>query len=285
MNKLKIKGKISENMAEVYDTLFSSSQTKKLIQELQLSDKFIQENYTLLLYFSEQNACCEHCHGIKDCLKQNRGMKYQLQLKNQELVESFAYCSYFADYYQMEENLLYTSYKKEDILLPKKNFIKEHVNDLKNYPFLASFLIQCAQNQPKGFYFYCEDAKYRKNIFCSLLENQLLKKYRCCIIKTSSFLRDLKDSFKDKEHYDLILNQVFNADVLILDDFGGEVISSWSRDEILTMILSYRLDKDLLCIFGSDYPLHQLPLLYVLNNDKMKADKFIRKIEQCIQNR
>ena len=98
----------------------------------------------------------------------------------------------------------------------------------------------------------------------------------------SSFIRQIKLLFKDSDNYSKLLNTVMNCDVLIIDGLGDETISAWSRDEILFNILSYRYDNELVSIFGSDYPLKQLKLVYTTKNDAIKAEKLEKIIKQFL---
>jgi len=63
---------------------------------------------------------------------------------------------------------------------------------------------------------------------------------------------------------------------------GGESVTAWSRDEILLPLLNHRLDQNLTTIFISEFAIEQLPLLYTLQNDELKAKKFISKIKESI---
>ena len=79
-----------------------------------------------------------------------------------------------------------------------------------------------------------------------------------------------------------LLNKFYNAQIVILDDVGGESVTAWSRDEILLPLLNHRLDQNLTTIFISEFAIEQLPLLYTLQNDELKAKKFISKIKESI---
>ncbi|MFV0556907.1 MAG: primosomal protein DnaI [Lactovum sp.] len=54
------------------------------------------------------------------------------------------------------------------------------------------------------------------------------------------------------------LDEVKKADLLILDDIGGEVNNSWARDSILQVILQYRMDNKLPTFFTSNYSMKEL---------------------------
>ena len=78
--------------------------------------------------------------------------------------------------------------------------------------------------------------------------------------------------------------KVKEVDVLVLDNLGDEKISEWTRDDIISGILDYRIKNDLLTYITSSYTLDELAKLYDVsktNSDvgKIKAGKFIEKIK------
>ena len=287
MKKLDLKIKNDEKLTEAYDLIYSNNEVKEIIKNLKMTDREIKENYELLLYMIEQNSPCINCKGINDCKKIQRGYKYSLFRDMYGIVnESFVQCDYYKDYYKLETNLLYSSINKDDIIFQKGNFIKDNIEKVaeqKAEPLI--FYINDLKENKKdtlGYYFESDDSKFRKNIFASLLQRYLLINFKCVYLKMSSFIRQIKLLFKDSDNYSKLLNTVMNCDVLIIDGLGDETISAWSRDEILFNILSYRYDNELVSIFGSDYPLKQLKLVYTTKNDAIKAEKLEKKIKQFL---
>ena len=67
-----------------------------------------------------------------------------------------------------------------------------------------------------------------------------------------SFTIDVKNGIKDgsvKEQIDAVKE----AEVLVLDDIGAEQFSSWIRDDVLQVILQYRMIEELPTFFTSNY--------------------------------
>ena len=64
----------------------------------------------------------------------------------------------------------------------------------------------------------------------------------------------------------------------------NEKISEWTRDDIISGILDYRIKNDLLTYITSSYTLEELTSLYDVsktNNEvgKIKANKFVERID------
>lgn len=67
-----------------------------------------------------------------------------------------------------------------------------------------------------------------------------------------SFAIDVKNAISNgsvKEEIDAVKN----VPVLILDDIGAEQATSWVRDEVLQVILQYRMLEELPTFFTSNY--------------------------------
>ena len=78
------------------------------------------------------------------------------------------------------------------------------------------------------------------------------KKVATTIIHYPSFTIDVKNGIKDgsvKEQIDAVKE----AEVLVLDDIGAEQFSSWIRDDVLQVILQYRMIEELPTFFTSNY--------------------------------
>ncbi|WOO87605.1 ATP-binding protein [Mollicutes bacterium LVI A0039] len=78
----------------------------------------------------------------------------------------------------------------------------------------------------------------------------------------------------ERESYQMI-NQVKHAKYLIIDDLGQETITSFSRDDILNPIITYRMEKGLNTIITSNYELGELNDLYTLRPIESKKVKSI----------
>ena len=97
-------------------------------------------------------------------------------------------------------------------------------------------------------------------------------------------LRTLKESFYDD--FGLIMNDLKNADILLLDDIGAESVSEWSRDEILGTILQYRMDAKKTTFFTSNLTIEELEQhLSITKNgvNIVKSRRIIERIKQLTE--
>lgn len=76
------------------------------------------------------------------------------------------------------------------------------------------------------------------------------------------------------------LNKVKEADVLIIDDIGAEANSAWLRDEVLTVILEYRMKEQLPTFFTSNFSMANLEQHFQETRDVTETVKAQRLMER-----
>lgn len=88
-----------------------------------------------------------------------------------------------------------------------------------------------------------------KTYFLSALANELGKKgLSVLLIYFPDLCREMKQMQFDP-NLEILINELKTVDVLMLDDLGGEVLTSFVRDEVLGPVLNYRMsDKKALFI-------------------------------------
>ena len=84
-----------------------------------------------------------------------------------------------------------------------------------------------------------------------------------------------------------MISKLKSAEILMLDDIGGESYSAWVRDEILGPILQHRLLDDMPTFFSSNASIKELGK-YFQNSDsnmeKMKAFRILTRIKELTEN-
>ena len=115
----------------------------------------------------------------------------------------------------------------------------------------------------------------------NILRDGLKKKgYKCVNVYYPVLLLTLKESFN--EDFNTKFNTLLDADILLIDDIGAENNTSWSRDEILGIILQYRMDNNKTTFFTSNLNLEELEEHLKIanqNSDKVKARRIIERIK------
>lgn len=110
----------------------------------------------------------------------------------------------------------------------------------------------------KGLYLY-GDFGVGKSFMVASLAHDLSEKrgVSSTLLHYPSFVIDVKNAIGDGNVKNLV-DEIKQAEVLILDDIGAEQSTPWVRDEILQVILQYRMQEDLPTFFTSNFNFEDL---------------------------
>ena len=114
------------------------------------------------------------------------------------------------------------------------------------------------EEKPKGLYIY-GNFGIGKSYLMAYLANLLSKTHlqSTTMLHYTTFVVDIKNAIKDgyvKERID----EIKLAQVLVLDDIGAEQHSPWVRDDVLQVILQYRMQENLPTFFTSNFSFDDL---------------------------
>lgn len=97
-----------------------------------------------------------------------------------------------------------------------------------------------------------------KSFLLGALANQLAQEgFSSTLVHFPSFVVEMKQSIATDTTADK-LNTVKKAPILMIDDIGADSMSSWVRDDLLGVILQYRMQEQLPTFFSSNFSMQQL---------------------------
>lgn len=145
---------------------------------------------------------------------------------------------------------------------------------------VQEFLNNFPKTYIKGFYLSGPYGSGKSYLLSALAAELLRRGSEVIFTFVPDLIRSLKaDISTGKLEYRI--NLLKRADVLILDDFGGENITPWFRDEILLPIIQYRLSASLPVFISSNITRGQLPESLKGNNpdaDMFKVARLVKRI-------
>lgn len=144
--------------------------------------------------------------------------------------------------------------------LKKASLAQVDLDDLGRLPIfekLLAFVEQYPAIQ-KGLYLY-GDFGVGKSFMVAALAHDLSEKrgVSSTLLHYPSFVIDVKNAIGDGNVKTLV-DEIKLSEVLILDDIGAEQSTPWVRDEILQVILQYRMQEDLPTFFTSNFNFEDL---------------------------
>lgn len=98
-----------------------------------------------------------------------------------------------------------------------------------------------------------------------------------------SFAVEMRNSIKDNNTGQK-LDAVKKAPILMLDDIGADAMSTWVRDDILGVILEYRMQEELPTFFSSNFSMDELEHNHLAinsqgDNEPLKAARIMERIK------
>ena len=123
-----------------------------------------------------------------------------------------------------------------------------------------NFIDEYEQN-PKGFHqgLYLQGTfGVGKTYLLGAIANNLAEKgFQSTLVHFPTFAVEMKQSIQ-KDTVGEKLDAVKKAPILMIDDIGADSMSSWVRDDILGVILQYRMQEQLPTFFSSNFNMLQL---------------------------
>ena len=144
--------------------------------------------------------------------------------------------------------------------LRKASLAQVDLDDLERLPVFEKLLAFVEQYPTirKGLYLY-GDFGVGKSFMVAALAHDLSEKrgVSSTLLHYPSFVIDVKNAISDGNVKTLV-DELKLSEVLILDDIGAEQSTAWVRDEILQVILQYRMQENLPTFFTSNFNFEEL---------------------------
>ena len=144
--------------------------------------------------------------------------------------------------------------------LRKASLAQVDLDDLGRLPVFEKLLAFVEQYPTirKGLYLY-GDFGVGKSFMVAALAHDLSEKrgVSSTLLHYPSFVIDVKNAIGDGNVKTLV-DEIKLSEVLILDDIGAEQSTAWVRDEILQVILQYRMQENLPTFFTSNFNFEEL---------------------------
>ena len=168
--------------------------------------------------------------------------------------------------------------------LKKVSFADVDADDEKRFTVFQR-LVEFSEAYPhvrKGLYLY-GDFGVGKSFMVAALAYDLSEKrgVSSTLLHYPSFVIDVKNAIGDGNVKTLV-DEIKLSEVLILDDIGAEQSTAWVRDEILQVILQYRMQENLPTFFTSNFNFEDLELHFAKgkhgNDETWEARRVMERI-------
>ncbi|MEY8463793.1 primosomal protein DnaI [Streptococcus merionis] len=131
-------------------------------------------------------------------------------------------------------------------------------NRMQVYAYLADFVENFHNHYQQGLYLYGSFG-VGKTYIMAYLARELSEKCHAgtTLLHFPSFAVDVKNAISSNS-VKTMLDEIKTSSVLVLDDIGAEQFSAWIRDDVLQVILQYRMQEELPTFFTSNFSFEDL---------------------------
>lgn len=246
----------------------------------------IGRSLSKLLEYKTEKEHCEQCPGLDNCPNLMQGYTPNLISHHQMMHVSYEKCSLKVRYDEIvrRDQLIQSLFIPKEIR--KASFKNMDLNDPHRSEAIMKaldFVDRYEKGEPiKGLYFYGKFGVGKTYLLGALANELAVKKnISSLIVYAPEFFREMKQSIKDNSLQEKI-DVVKEAPILMLDDIGAESMSSWIRDDVLGVILQYRMMEKLPTIYTSNKTLEELEEHFKVSMqgdfEELKAKRIMERI-------
>lgn len=259
-----------ENLANKYESVTDEQKLlAQVMADKEVWSQLLSIGVTMEIARNNLPVVIDFMHNFHECRGQGKTPLYQLSLirVGNILQREYSLSPQEAKRQQRQQNVIFADYPEAwaDLRLTGKPI---NYDVLANRGPLLGGLIKLISGDKHWLYVNGKPRK-GKSFLCALAFNDLLERNmgRGAFIDTSRRFRELNDLFfVDRTAADNLFRSLAEVDYLILDGFGNEYISDFTRDTFMFPLLEERSRNNLVTIFTSNYALDELPMLYGQNS-------------------
>ncbi|WP_296878571.1 primosomal protein DnaI [Thomasclavelia sp.] len=271
-----------KNKENSINELLSDHNIIKVLKQYNLTREDIEENWIEFLDYQEDLNYCKGCRSLKSCPKISKGMVRCFNYENEQITLSLQPCVYGKAYYADQKIISSILLKNvsDRILLTKPSDLTIKNDPESNGKAVIKILSDYIKKpQTKGIYLFGTGGSGKSTLMGFLIRCLVTGGNKCGFIHFPTFLMDIKASFGN-EGVNNSIELMKNLDYLVIDDVGGENVTSWSRDEILSAVIAYRLQNQKTTFFTSEYSFEKLKKIYMLKaGDKENVERLISRMK------
>lgn len=272
---------MSEEKKSSVNNLINQDCIKELMVKFDLNKEYIEDNWIDFLNYNQDINECRGCKDISSCNKSSIGMVKDARFDG-DISFYLTPCKYGKEFFNNQQVLQSIALRNvgDHLLLTKSSdltLVKDKECNAKN--ILSLMMNYLEKPTDKGFYLHGAPGTGKSTVMAWLIRALVLEGYQCGYIHFPTFLMDLKNSF-GIEGSGHSVELMKNIQYLVIDDIGGENITTWSRDEILSGVLAYRAQNKKPTFFTSVYPYNELKKLYSLKTgDNIRVERLIDRMK------
>lgn len=272
------KSSFQQKYHELKQQILLDADIQQFIQINQLTQSVVEKSYPKFFeYLTEKKRIAET--GFSS----NTGFSPQLQFVNNYVDVTYVPTEAYKEWqHQLAlENRIRTLQMPKNIkslTLSDVDFTDDRFDILS---YLSDFSNQYRTKQfVKGAYIYGTFGIGKTFLLGALAGTLAQKGVHSYLVHVPSLIFDLKNAIGDNTLHEK-LAELKTAQILMLDDIGGENLTQWVRDDIFMTLLDYRMREQLPTFFTSNLSFDQLEEHFkgTTIEDERKAKRIMERIK------
>ncbi|MDQ0362775.1 ATP-binding protein [Breznakia pachnodae] len=270
--------------------LLNEPSVQEFLQIFELPEMFVYENTYLLKDYVKRKKKCDVCVGLEYCQQEVKGHLLSLKPAGIDVEKVLVPCRYKTSFENAIAHKTYFTlndmseqqmqYRLEDIDLDIEND-----NYVLIYQALFKDIFSKSQDpkDAKGFFLCGEPGVGKTYLACCYINEVARTGKYCAFVHVPTLIANLKSIMYDNVAFRKTIHSLKNANVLVLDDIGGESASTWTRDDILLPLLNDRMEKNKKTLFTSNCNFEEIEEFYRLKsraiNDAVGAKRLVERMK------
>lgn len=279
----------STRLDEMKQEVLEDPGVQKFLEEnaSDISKRIVDRGLSKLYEYKSQSHDCGSCESLEQCQNYMKGYEPKLVLERGLIDLEYIRCrrGVIEDERRKVTSMIDSIHMPKEVMEARLSNVD--VNDNSRVVAVRAaidFLEEWGRTNSlpkKGLYIHGKFG-VGKSYLLGALANELASRHiHSVVVYVPEFLREMKQSIQDHSLSEKI-EFVKNAPVLMLDDIGAEVMSSWTRDEILGTILHYRMSEQLPTFMTSNFNYseleHHLSVTQRGEKEVVKAGRIMERI-------
>lgn len=279
---------LNEEQKQLKEQITKELLKRKDIQEwlhkYHLNEKYIYDHSGVFQIWIEQNEICKACKGLFMCALSQKGYIDDLHADGQlfHVIKPCRYKKHELQVLSHQKQFLFSHMEEISYEIDLKQIdLHQETTDYKKIISIVSE--QLLKSQAKGLFLRGKPGVGKTYLSMAIANYYAKEGKTCAFVNMPTFISDMKRMFQTPIVMEETLQKIKKADVIILDDIGGESVTNWSRDDILLPILDARLQSGKTTFFTSNYAMKELEARYAYANtqqpDSVAALRILERIQ------
>ena len=240
------------NRLELLKEVVKEKEVKDIITKNNLQPEEIDANLNTFLAFSLRNKKCSNCKGLENCQQKDRGYRPSLSYGALRCDINYIECDYLLN--EQENEQKENNLKIISSGLQNHNLENIYVNAARNSVLtsIKTCISNYENNVPtKGLYIHGKHGTGKSYLLSFIAKTFANNNHEVILAYYPDLARNFRSSIASGTLEDLI-EELKNVEILALDDFGGETLTAYIRDEVIGSILHDRMCNNRLTFIASN---------------------------------